>query len=94
MKEHIPGQLLREHKTQAGDDIYLEVVIRNANQVEILVPAVAEPMLVWVASGSAVVEERPLGGDWPALQVKLGDLSLTRFPLPVDMRWSTMSSEP
>jgi AraC family transcriptional regulator len=94
MKGHIPGQLLREHKAQAGDDIYVEILTRSAVQDEIVVPAVPEPMLVWIASGSALVEERPPGGAWLAVPVKRGDFYLTTSPLPVDMRWRSTSAEP
>jgi AraC family transcriptional regulator len=94
MKGHIPGQLLREHKAQAADDIYVEIATRSAVQDEILVPAVPEPMLVWIASGSALVQERPLGGDWLAVPVKQGDFYLTTSPSPVEMRWRSTSALP
>lgn len=94
MKEHIPGKLLREHRAQADEDIYVEIVTRNAVQDEILVPAVPEPLLVWIASGEAVVEERPPGGEWLAVPVRQGDFYLTTSPIPVDMRWRSSSAAP
>lgn len=94
MKDHIPGELLREHRAQADDDIYVEIVTRNAVQDEILVPAVPEPLLVWIASGAAVVEERPPGGDWLAVPVRQGDFYLTTSPVPVEMRWRSTSPDP
>lgn len=94
MKEHIPGQMLREHRAQADDDIYVEIVTRNAVQDEILVPAVPEPLLVWIASGEAVVEERPPGGKWLAVPVRQGDFYLTTSPIPVEMRWRSTSPAP
>lgn len=94
MKDHIPGELLREHRAQADDDIYVEIVTRNPIQDEILVPAVPEPLLVWIASGAAVVEERPPGGDWLAVPVGQGDFYLTTSPIPVEMRWRTTSPDP
>ncbi|MEH6437026.1 AraC family transcriptional regulator [Massilia sp. DD77] len=94
MKEHIPGQMLRERRAQADDDIYVEIVTRNAIQDDILVPAVPEPLLVWIASGEAVVEERPPGGEWLAVRVRQGDFYLTTSPVPVEMRWRSTSPEP
>lgn len=94
MKEHIPGQMLREHRAQADDDIYVEIATRNAVQDEILVPAVPEPLLVWIASGEAVVEERPPGGAWLAVPVRKGDFYLTTSPIPVEMRWRSTSAAP
>lgn len=94
MKEHIPGQMLREHKAQAADDIYVEIATRSAVQDEIVVPAVPEPMLVWIASGAALVQERPLGGEWLAVPVRQGDFYLTTSPSPVEMRWRSTSPLP
>lgn len=94
MKEHIPGHMLHEHRALAEDDIHVEIVTRSARQDEILVPAVPEPLLVWIASGEAVVEERPPGGDWLAVPVKKGDFYLTTSPIPVEMRWRSTSAAP
>ncbi|KFI08093.1 helix-turn-helix domain-containing protein [Massilia sp. BSC265] len=94
MKEYIPGQMLRERRAQADDDIYVEIATRNAVQDEILVPAVPEPLLVWIASGEAVVEERPPGGEWLAVPVRKGDFYLTTSPIPVEMRWRSTSPAP
>lgn len=94
MKAYIPGQMLREHRAQADDYIYVEIVTRNAVQDEILVPAVPEPLLVWIASGKAVVEERPPGGEWLAVPVRKGDFYLTTSPIPVEMRWRSTSPTP
>lgn len=94
MKAYIPGQMLREHRAQADDDIYVEIATRNAIQDEILVPAVPEPLLVWIASGEAVVVERPPGGEWLAVPVRKGDFYLTTSPIPVEMRWRSTSAAP
>ncbi|WP_426115218.1 hypothetical protein [Pseudomonas sp. DSP3-2-2] len=41
------------------------------------VPAVAEPLLVLVLSGSALVQERAIGQDWVASAVSADDFFLT-----------------
>jgi AraC family transcriptional regulator len=94
LKDHIPGELLRERRPAGDDDIYVEIAVRRARQDELLVPAVPEPMIVWIASGSAVVEERPPGGTWMAVPVRQGDFYLTTSQVPTEMRWRSKSAEP
>lgn len=59
----------------------------------ILVPAVVEPLLVWVLKGAARVEERDLGGEWQASRVKAGDFFLTNTGEPYEMRWQTQGCD-
>jgi AraC family transcriptional regulator len=94
MKQHIPGALLRERKARAPDDIHVEIHAHAPVQDPVVVPAVPEPMLVWIVSGAAVVEERPLGGEWLVVAVRHGDFYLTTSPAPVEMRWRSTAAEP
>lgn len=94
MKDHIPGELLGERRASGADDIYIEIATRSPVQHEILVPAVPEPMLVWIAGGSAVVDERPPGGEWLSVPVTAGDFYLTTSLLPTEMRWRSTSAAP
>jgi AraC family transcriptional regulator len=94
MKDYIPGELLRERKARAPDDIHVEIHAHAPVQEPVVVPAVPEPMLVWIVSGEAVVEERPLGGDWLAVPVRHGDFYLTTSPAPVEMRWRSTGATP
>jgi AraC family transcriptional regulator len=55
--------------------IYSEYPVREST----IVPGVAEPFIVRVLSGAAVVEERELGGPWLKTRVETGDFS---SPLP------------
>lgn len=59
----------------------------------ILIPAVVEPLLVWVLKGAACVEERDLGGEWQASSVKAGDFFLTHTGEPYEMRWQTQDCD-
>ena len=56
-------------------------------QEAILIPSVPEPLIVWVLSGTAVVEERELNGPWQANLVTAGDFFLTTSPKPYELRW-------
>jgi AraC family transcriptional regulator len=53
----------------------------------VIYPAVAEPRIVRILSGAAVVEERELGGSWLKTRVEAGDLFLTASQLPYEVRW-------
>ena len=59
-----------------------------------IVPAVAEPFIVQVLSGAAVVEERELGGPWLKTRVEAGDFFLTASQSPYELRWKAIGPEP
>jgi AraC family transcriptional regulator len=58
-----------------------------------VVPAVAEPQLVWIVSGSALVEEREFGGKWSGRTVTAGEFFLTTTATPYELRWRVTSAE-
>ncbi|WP_395674148.1 helix-turn-helix domain-containing protein [Inquilinus sp.] len=57
-------------------------------------PAVAEPLIVWILNGSATVEERDIGGDWLASDVHAGDFFLTDSDEPYELRWRSHDGAP
>ena len=59
-----------------------------------IVPGVAEPSIVRVLSGAAVVEERELGGPWLKTRVETGDFFLTASQSPYELRWRSIGPEP
>ncbi len=87
LEQYIAGRTLVSGDSPAWTDLFVKVYSRLMNQKPFLVPAVAEPLIVWVISGEAVVEERDLDGDWVANTVAVGDFFLTRSPTPYQMRW-------
>ncbi|MGR7996639.1 MULTISPECIES: helix-turn-helix domain-containing protein [unclassified Xanthobacter] len=94
LQSYISGTMLLSGDGPAWTDVFLQVFAHNQVQAPFLVPAVAEPMIVWVMSGSAIVEERELGGDWMASRVALGDFFLTRSSTPYEMRWQAERGQP
>jgi AraC family transcriptional regulator len=70
--------------------IYSEYPVREST----IVPAVAEPFIVRVLSGAAVVEERELGGPWLETRVETGDFFLTASQSPYELRWKSIGPEP
>jgi AraC family transcriptional regulator len=75
-------------------DLLVRIYAEPRVQESIIVPAVAEPLIVRVLSGAAVVEERELGGPWLTTRVEAGDFFLTASQSPYELRWSALGSEP
>ncbi len=94
LETYISGTTLISGDGPAWKDVFVQVFSRNRIQAPFLVPAVAEPLVVWVMSGNAIVEERNLDGEWTASQVSVGDFFLTRSPAPYEMRWRAESDQP
>jgi len=94
LETYIAGRTLISGDGPAWADIFVQVFSRLKVQEPFLVPAVAEPLVVWVISGGALVEERDLGGEWSANRVSVGDFFLTRSPTPYEMRWRAEGEEP
>lgn len=94
LETYIAGRTLVSGDGPAWTDMFVQVFSRLMVQQPFLVPAVAEPLVVWVISGEACVEERDLGGEWTASTVRVGDFFLTRSPTPYEMRWRAEGEEP
>jgi AraC family transcriptional regulator len=94
LEQYIAGRTLVSGDSPAWNDMFVQVYSRLNKQEPFLVPAVAEPLIVWVMSGEAVVEERDLDGDWVANTVTVGDFFLTRSPTPYEMRWRAIGDVP
>jgi len=58
------------------------------------VPSVNEPILHWVKSGEAKIQERDLGGPWIFSRVRRGSFFLTVGGSSYDCRWNVLSKEP
>ncbi|CCE99969.1 helix-turn-helix domain-containing protein [Sinorhizobium fredii] len=94
LESYIAGRTLISGDGPAWTDMFVQVFSRLQVQEPFLVPAVAEPLVVWVMSGKALVEERDLGGEWTANPVSVGDFFLTRSATPYEMRWRADGDEP
>ncbi|SCX76813.1 helix-turn-helix domain-containing protein [Pseudomonas sp. NFACC37-1] len=94
LQGHIRGERLATSDGVSSKDILVEVFVRERCEAHIVVPAVAEPLLVWVLSGQAIVEERTAHEPWEANTVCRGDFFLTTSPVPYEMRWQVTSPEP
>ncbi|TCV69890.1 helix-turn-helix domain-containing protein [Pseudomonas fluorescens] len=94
LQAHIRGERLATSDGVSSKDILVEIFVRERCEAHIVVPAVAEPLLVWVLSGQAIVEERTAHEPWEANTVGRGDFFLTTSPVPYEMRWQATSLEP
>src|SRR3954454_14499073 len=75
-------------------DLLVRIYSEYPIQESIIVPALAEPHIVRVLSGAAVIEERELGGPWLKTRVEAGDFFLTASQSPYELRWRTIGPAP
>jgi AraC family transcriptional regulator len=85
--------LLAGSSGQAWRDVLVHILSHQQVEESLVVPAVAEPLIVWILSGSAIIEERELGGTWTSNHVKVGDFFLTNSDAPYEMRWQVTGPE-
>jgi len=94
LDERVPGDLVATSKGRPWRDLLVQIFTRRPVQDSLLIPAVPEPLIVWVVSGSALVEERQIEGEWMANEVRAGEFFLQTSPRPCELRWRTLTSEP
>ncbi|MGA0534164.1 helix-turn-helix domain-containing protein [Hansschlegelia sp. KR7-227] len=83
---HVPGEILGRADTGPGG-LLVELFAHRAVDGPFIVPAVAEPLLVWIAAGEARIEERDLDAEWRAVEVRKGDLFVVDSDQPYELRW-------
>lgn len=94
LDELVPGIRVAVAQGRAWKDLLVQVFERSRRQDCLLIPAVPEPLIVWILSGSAIVEERELGGQWVANRVSAGDFFLTNAPEPYELKWTAEGDQP
>lgn len=94
LETHIAGRLIADSGERSPKDVIVQIFARDAVQEKFIVPAVAEPLIVWILKGSATVEERDLGGAWSASEVTTGDFFLTDSDEPYELRWRSHDRAP
>ncbi|MGF6282869.1 helix-turn-helix domain-containing protein [Pseudomonas silensiensis] len=94
LEAHIRGERIAATDGISSKEILVQIFNRERIEESLIVPAVAEPLIVWVLSGDATVEERVAGEEWSSNEVKKGDFFLTTSSVPYEMRWHVSGSEP
>lgn len=94
LEAHIPGERIAGNEDNLQPDILVQIFRRQRTEHSVQVPAVAEPLLVWILTGCARVEERGAGEQWQVKNVSAGDFYLTATDVPYEMRWQARGPEP
>jgi AraC family transcriptional regulator len=90
----IAGRLIADGGDHSPRNAVVQIFARQAVQESFIVPAVAEPLIVWILKGAATVEERDIGGEWLASDVRAGDFFLTDSDEPYELRWHSHDGKP
>jgi AraC family transcriptional regulator len=88
------GTRIAASKGPAWKDVQLSVLALPPVAEVFTMPAVTEPLIVWISTGEAETQEREDGGPWLTSHVKKDSLFLTAAGAPYDFRWRTLTSEP
>ena len=92
--QYFPGRRVHLGSGSAWQNILVEIHHRNPVERTLLIPAVAEPQLIWQISGHLLCSDRDLGGKWHTHEVRPGDLFLTASSEPYELKWKALSQEP
>ncbi|EJM72751.1 helix-turn-helix domain-containing protein [Pseudomonas sp. GM55] len=88
------GQRVSTTNGPAWQDVRLSVFSLASTSEVFSMPAVAEPLIVWVTSGEAETQEREEDGPWMISRIKQGSLFVTAAGAPYDFLWKRLSTEP
>jgi AraC family transcriptional regulator len=91
MPDYLPAAAHQPIGQSFDSQVQVQLFRHRTTRQTLTIPAVAEPLLVWVVSGAAVVEERVGEEDWVSNAVTADDFFLTMSPVPYEMRWQTES---
>ena len=94
LEAHIRGRLVADTDARVPQDVVAQIFSRDGHQDAFIVPAVAEPLIVWILKGAATIEERDPGGAWVGHDVTAGDFFLIDSGAPYELRWDSPSGEP
>src|ERR1700732_746533 len=90
--QYLPGKLIAA--SNGWKNLLVRIYSEPRVEESVIYPAVAEPRIVRILSGTAVVEERELGGSWLKSRVEVGDFFLTASQSPYEVRWRAIGPEP
>lgn len=93
-RKYFPGKMIHLGEGPAWQNILVEIHNRNPVEQTLLIPAVAEPQLIWQISGHLMCSDRDLGGEWNTHEVVPGDLFLTTSSEPYELKWKAISKDP
>lgn len=93
-EQYLEGTSLAAGAGTAWKLLLVEHLRRPAVQPPLVVPAVAEPQIVWIVRGRALVEERDGATEWHGGEVAPGHFFLSDSATPYELRWRALDDEP
>ena len=90
--QYVPGRLIAA--STGWKNLLVRIYSEPSVEESVIYPALAEPRIVRILSGAAVVEERELGGSWLKTRVEAGDFFLTASQSPYEVRWRAIGPDP
>src|SRR5258708_30655327 len=90
--QYVPGRVIAA--SNGWKNLVVRIYSEPRVEESVIYPAVAEPRIVRILSGAAVVEERELGGSWLKSRVEVGDFFLTASQSPYEVRWRAIGPDP
>src|SRR5258708_31400515 len=90
--EYVPGRLIAA--SNGWKNLVVRIYSEPSVEESVIYPAVAEPRIVRILSGAAVVEERELGGSWCKSRGEVGDFFLTASQSPYEVRLRAIGPDP
>lgn len=93
MPDYFPAEARLFTGHHLDSDVQVQIFRHRTTTRSLTIPAVAEPLLVLVISGAALVEERVDDQEWMAHAVAADDFFLTTSQVPYEMRWQSKSED-
>src|SRR5258708_8198133 len=90
--QYVPGRVIAA--SNGWKNLVVRIYSEPRVEESVIYPAVAEPRIVSILSGAAVVEEGELGGSWLKSRVEVGDFFLTASQSPYEVRWRAIGPDP
>jgi AraC family transcriptional regulator len=94
LERYVGGKCLLSCRGKAWQEIKASIFALPSSMGTLNIPSVSEPVLVWITSGEAEIQERENDGPWITSRVKKQSFFLTMAGSPYDCRWKTFTSEP
>lgn len=89
-----PGTKINSTRGIAWQDVQMSKFALTTESETFSMPAVIEPLIVWVTSGTADTRERGEDGEWICTRISEGSLFITAGGAPYEFSWTRLSAEP
>ena len=94
LERYVGGKCLLTCRGKAWQEIRASIFALPSSMETLNIPSVSEPVLIWITSGEAEVQERENNGPWITSRVRKRSFFLSMAGSPYDCRWKTLTSEP